>query len=107
MAFSLHRTEIKKVTSLKATLPDDKLLIEISKLKSEAIDLFIRAQKATDRNGEAGELILYLLTEWLLGAPQLLAKMSLKTNRHMPVYGSDGVHVRFSAETNTLNFLLG
>lgn len=107
MAFSLHRTQIKKVMSLKGTLSDDALLIEISKLKSEAIDLFIRAQKATDRNGEAGELILYLLTEWVLGAPQLLAKMSLKTNRQMPIHGADGVHVKFLKDKSTLAFYWG
>ena len=29
-------------------------------------------------------------------APQLIAKMSLKTNPKMPVHGADGVHVRYS-----------
>ena len=107
MAFALHRTEIKKVTDQKLLLSDDQLLIKISQLKAEAIDLFIRAQKATNRNGEAGELILYLLTEWILGAPQLLAKMSLKTNRQMPVHGADGIHVKFSKINSTLAFYWG
>jgi HamA len=95
MAFSLHRTEIRRVTELKSTLSDDALLVEISRLRSKAVELFKRAQIATNRNGEAGELILYLLTEWIIGAPQLLAKMSLKTDREMPVHGADGIHAKF------------
>jgi hypothetical protein len=38
----------------------------------------------------------------MLEAPQLLAKMSLKTNPEMPVHGSDGVHVRYCSETSQL-----
>ena len=64
-------------------------------LESRARALFIKANQTTNRNGEAGELLLYLLTEWILGAPQLIAKMALKTNPNMPVHGADGVHVRY------------
>jgi hypothetical protein len=40
----------------------------------------------------SGELLLFLLMERLLGLPQLLAKMSLKTSGNVHVHGSDGVH---------------
>jgi len=76
-------------------------------LRQEAFDLFKRAHVATNRNGEAGELILYLLTEWLLEAPQIVAKMSLKTNTEMPVHGADGVHVRYCAVTGRLYIYWG
>lgn len=76
-------------------------------LRQEAFDLFKRAHVATNRNGEAGELILYLLTEWLLEAPQIVAKMSLKTNTEMPVHGADGVHVRYCAEAGRLYIYWG
>jgi hypothetical protein len=49
----------------------------------------------------------YLLTEWILEAPQLLAKMSLKTNKEMPVHGADGVHVRFCEDAQQLRFYWG
>lgn len=107
VAFSLHRTEIKHVTALKSKIPDDQLIVEISKLRTIAVDLFKRAQKTTKRNGEAGELLLYLMTEWILEAPQLLAKMSLKTNRQMPIHGSDGIHVKYSSSTSSLHLYWG
>lgn len=80
----------------------DDFKLKVSQLSESAKALFKRANEATNRNGEAGELLLYLLTEWILDAPQLVAKMSLKTNREMPIHGSDGIHVRYSAEQSRL-----
>lgn len=71
-------------------------------LSQEARSLFIRARQSSNRNGEAGELLLYILTEWLLEAPQIIAKMGLKTASQMPVHGSDGVHVRYDPATGHL-----
>lgn len=51
--------------------------------------------------------MLFLLTEWMLGAPQIIAKMSLKTNPDMPVYGSDGVHIKYDRIRKTLKFYFG
>jgi hypothetical protein len=101
-AFCLSRSEIVEVDKLYGTIPVDEFKVKVSQLSESAKSLFKRASKATNRNGEAGELLLYLLTEWILAAPQLIAKMSLKTNTEMPVHGSDGVHVRFCAETSRL-----
>ncbi len=77
-------------------------MLKITQLNATAARLFIKAHKATNRNGEAGELLLFLLTEWILGAPQVIAKMTLKTNPQMPVHGADGVHVRYCPETYRL-----
>lgn len=100
--FSLTRAEIGKVDALYGKVPVDEFKLKTSQLNDAAAKLFIRAHKATNRNGEAGELMLFLLTEWILGAPQIIAKMSLKTNREMPVHGADGVHVRYCPETSRL-----
>ncbi|MFJ6157667.1 DUF1837 domain-containing protein [Pseudarthrobacter sp. NPDC092184] len=59
-----------------------------SRLEQQARELFVDA----DGTGEGGELLLFLLMERLLGLPQLLAKMSLKTSSNVHVHGSDGVH---------------
>lgn len=59
-------------------------------LNREARDLFT----SLDNSGEGGELLLAVLLERLLGAPQILCKMSLKTNSEMHVHGTDGVHVK-------------
>lgn len=100
--FALTRKEIDAVKALQSTMSFDELLIKTTQLNDAAAKLFIKAHKATNRNGEAGELLLYLLTEWILGAPQVIAKMSLKTNPQMPVHGADGVHVRYCPETARL-----
>ncbi|MEX2746231.1 DUF1837 domain-containing protein [Rhizobium mongolense] len=100
--FALTRKEIDAVRALQSTLPFDDFLIKTTQLNDAAAKLFIKAHKATNRNGEAGELLLYLLTEWILGAPQFIAKMTLKTNSQMPVHGADGVHVRYCSETARL-----
>lgn len=64
---------------------------EFERLSEEARSLFT----TLENSGEAGELLLYMLLERMLGLPQLLCKMSLKTNPEMHVHGTDGVHARF------------
>lgn len=103
--FCIPRAQIRK---LKLTdLDDDQKIIEFNKLYQQSLELFKQAQKITNRNGEAGEILLFILTEWILQAPQILAKMSLKTNPNMPVHGADGVHVRYCTDTASLNFYWG
>lgn len=100
--FALTRKEIDAVKVLQTTLSFEDFLIKATQLNDAAAKLFIKAHKATNRNGEAGELLLYLLTEWILGAPQFIAKMTLKTNSQMPVHGADGVHIRYCPDTARL-----
>ncbi len=61
-------------------------------LAKESSSKFISYDRAN--NGEGGELILYSFLENHLDAPKLLSKMKLKTNKEMPVYGGDGVHIK-------------
>jgi len=93
--FCLSRSETDAVDELFKSGNLEEFKIRFQELSDRAKELFKKAQKATNRNGEGGELLLYLLTEWVLNAPQLIAKMSLKTNPQMPVHGADGVHVRY------------
>lgn len=106
-AFALPRTDVKAVDDLYGKVDIEEFKVQYSKLSDSARALFKRASKATNHNGEAGELLLYLLTEWILDAPQLIAKMSLKTNSQMPVHGSDGVHVKYFPEQSRLIFYWG
>lgn len=62
----------------------------LTRLAKEASSLFVDSEMS----GEAGEVLLYLLAESLLEAPQILSKMSLKTSSNMHFHGSDGVHVK-------------
>jgi hypothetical protein len=105
--FAMSRAEIEAVHNSVASASPQQRMIAYNKLRDDAADLFIKAQKSTNRNGECGELLLYLLTEWILEAPQVLAKMSLKTNAQMPVHGSDGIHVKYDPVTDGLIFFWG
>lgn len=60
------------------------------RLNEEARQLFT----AAGNTGELGELLLFALLEELLGAPQILCKMSLKTSPSMHFHGVDGIHAR-------------
>lgn len=107
LRFALPRKKIVELHAEYSKLTPDQYDLRIGRLRQEAIELFKKAQKATNRNGEAGELLLYLLTEWVLGAPQLIAKMSLKTNPDMPVHGVDGIHIGYSKSDRRLVFYWG
>ncbi len=100
--FCLPRSQIASVRASYGKISVEDFELAYSQLSECARGLFKRANETTNRNGEAGELLLYLLTEWVLAAPQLIAKMSLKTNRDMPIHGADGVHVRYCTDTSRL-----
>lgn len=60
-----------------------------------------------DQTGEAGELLLYMLVETILNAPQVVAKMELKTNPNLEVNGSDGIHMAWNAEDEIVDIYFG
>lgn len=95
VGFCLHRKSIEQQQALWKDLPANKIQERANGLQLRAKRLFKTAQEKTNRNGEFGELIIYILIEAILGAPQFVAKMSLKTNTQMPVHGSDGIHLKW------------
>ncbi|OFZ50404.1 MAG: hypothetical protein A2381_13485 [Bdellovibrionales bacterium RIFOXYB1_FULL_37_110] len=64
-----------------------------TEMRAKAINLFIISKKQRKKSGEVGELILFILQEAFLNAPQVSCKMILKTNRAMAIHGSDGIHM--------------
>ena len=105
--FCLHRSQIERAQQNWQTIPPAKAHEVAVRLHLQALDLFKKANKNTNRNGEFGELITFLLIESVLKAPQFVAKMSLKTNTQMPVHGSDGIHLSFDARTGNLKLYWG
>ena len=71
-------------------------------LSEQARDLFVKSEKS----GEGGELLLFILSERVLGRPQLISKMALKTNTQVHVQGSDGIHADL-AEDGVLDLYWG
>jgi len=67
-------------------------------LTTEARDLFMKTQNETGRSGELGEVLLYMLIEWVLKAPIVACKMYLKTSQQMPVHGTDGIHLGYEGD---------
>lgn len=83
---------------------------EAAKYMQEARKLFrVVAAPAgsADLAGEAGELLLYFLLETVIGAPQVVAKIELKTNPALEVNGSDGIHMRWHPTDNIVDVYFG
>ncbi len=77
--------------------------VEILELREEARQFFRDEQRA----GEAGEMLLYFILEAVLRAPQMVAKISLKTNPAVETFGSDGIHMKWNDEDNILDLYFG
>lgn len=71
---------------------------KIVRLANDAKRLFTDLEQS----GEGGELLLFVLAEKILKLPQLICKMSLKTNARMHVHGADGLHAGVDSVTGNL-----
>jgi hypothetical protein len=71
---------------------------KLVRLTDEARSLFTDLEQS----GEGGELLLFALAEKILQLPQLICKMSLKTNTRMHVHGADGLHAGVDPTTGKL-----
>lgn len=69
-------------------------------LVREADRLFSRLSNS----GELGELLLFALAERHIGAPQVLAKMSLKTDENLHYNGADGLFARVEGDVLQIYF---
>ena len=82
-------------------------LEHIGKLWDEAKHLFAKASENRYRSGEPGELMLFIILEAVLFAPQIVSKMYLKTSEKMPVHGSDAIHISFDEDAEILRLYWG
>lgn len=80
----------------------------INELTEDAKNSFVSAKsKAGAMLGEPGELILFCILEYMLQAPQIACKMSLKTSSQMPVHGTDALHIKYDTNDNKLILFWG
>ena len=79
------------IAAAQAIADEDERMVETTRLALQAQKLFTRTQPNT---GEGGELLLFTLLERYLGLPQIISKMSMKTNTEMQIHGSDSVHAK-------------
>mgnify|MGYP003766181597 FL=1 len=89
--YAIPRSEIEAARANPSTR-------HLVKLLREAEHLFA----GMSTTGEGGELLLWLLTEMILGLPQIICKMSLKTSGGVHYHGIDGVHAGVDATTGAL-----
>lgn len=83
---------------------------EAARLTKEARKLFIHPTNTPDNpdtTGEAGEILLYFLLESVLGVPQVVAKMELKTNPNDELKGSDGIHMCWNEKDKLVDLFFG
>lgn len=75
----------------------------------EARKLFrvVASPAGAELAGEAGELLLYFLLESVIGAPQVVAKIELKTNPSVEINGSDGIHMRWDPTDKIVDVYFG
>lgn len=93
--YAIPRSEIQDaVQKLSKTGSTQKIV----RLTTEARSLFTDL----DKSGEGGELLLFVLAEKILRLPQLICKMSLKTNVRMHYHGADGLHAGADDSTGKL-----
>jgi hypothetical protein len=102
--FCIPRAEIKECRRKIEESGDTRHMVD---LVSRAQKLFVTAKKSRKTTGEPGELILFMLLEAVLGAPQIACKMYLKTAKNVPVHGSDAVHALYEKESKDLELIWG
>ena len=69
---------------------------------------FVEAKRLFRTNsttGQPGELLVYFLIEAVLQAPQVLKKMLITTNPNEERKGSDGVHIRWTGDEESLEVI--
>lgn len=99
--YALPRRKQKKLKdSMDA---DPSMSLEVWRIVKSAFMEY--SMKNPSRSSEVAEVIAYVLVQHLLKAPQVAAKMALKTSANMPVHGLDGIHAAFDAGAMTIFFL--
>ncbi|MBL7670763.1 MAG: DUF1837 domain-containing protein [Bdellovibrionaceae bacterium] len=102
--FCIPRTE-REIARVKLNQTND--FRHVTALHEKAVGLFISGKQQQKTAGEPGELILFCILEGMHSAPQAVSKMNLKTSTEMPVFGSDGIHVRWNQEKAAVEFIWG
>lgn len=78
----------------------------VARVNQAVRDAFIEFNKNyPSRASELGEVLAYCIAQHHLKAPQVAAKMALKTSGNMPIHGLDGIHAVYEKEALTIYFI--
>jgi len=109
--YAIPRRKLRELAERAAANPLDLSLH--SKLIAEAKRAFIAYKEDKSdpgqniiRYAEMGEVVAFCVASHFLEAGQVAAKMALKTNSEMPVFGLDGIHIRTEKDNTVTVFFL-
>ncbi|MDG4560691.1 MAG: DUF1837 domain-containing protein [Candidatus Competibacter sp.] len=78
----------------------------VARIHQAVRDVFIELDANNEaRASEVGEVLAYCIVQHYLAAPQVAAKMALKTSGNMPVHGLDGIHAVYAENALTVFFI--
>ncbi|WP_272544620.1 DUF1837 domain-containing protein [Burkholderia cepacia] len=105
IGYCLPRKRLAKAVQRNLKNPVD-LAAAIATLRRDARHAFQQYREDFPaRSGEGGEMLAYVFVEHFLQAPMAIAKMHTKTNTTMPVFGADGVHVKYRSASGELEVI--
>lgn len=105
IGYCLPRKRLLKAVQRHLKNPTD-LAAAMAALRRDARHAFQKYREDFPaRSGEAGELLAYVFVEHFLQAPMAIAKMHTKTNTAMPVFGADGIHVKYRSASDELEVI--
>lgn len=103
--YALSRKRRLEFAAEQAALQPGDMSVSLS-IAEATRDAFLEFnEKYPHRSSEVGEVLAYCIAIEHLGAAQLAAKMSLKTNSNMPVHGLDGIHATVEGGWLVIYFL--
>lgn len=95
--FCIPRSRLRKDNEQYEKDHDTRHFLDIA---DRARNVLISSPSTLKKSGESGELLLFILLEGFLNAPLVANKMYLKTNNNMPVFGTDGIHMRIEDDSS-------
>ncbi|MFM0598403.1 HamA C-terminal domain-containing protein [Paraburkholderia dilworthii] len=105
IGYCLPRKRLAKAVQRHLKNPTD-LAAAMATLRRDARHAFQKyREEFPARSGEGGEMLAYVFVEHFLQAPMAIAKMHTKTNTTMPVFGADGVHVKYRSASDELEVI--
>lgn len=103
--YCIPRKVLSKAKKKYAETEDESVLTD---LHDQAIKLFVFSNSKRGAHlGEPAELIVFIILEAFLGAPQIASKMYMKTSTSMPIHGADAIHMRYHKDTDCLDLIWG
>lgn len=110
LGYTIPRKEIEKAEKVPNSI--EELLKLYDEAKAKYVDYWKKRKEYLEsqqqyKSGEGGETLLFLIIEQILGLPQAICKMNLKTSFSMHYHGADGIHIGLTEDKSKLALYYG